>query len=128
MISVTSDHGASAERLRTKKNVVNVIRTTKDFRIKTSIIKMIKWTGLQIRKDVKETLEVGAGMENDWIVNWMTSIIKMIKWTGLQIRKDVKETLEVGAGMENDWIVNWMTDGEAKQKSARNPTYHLDSA
>ena len=93
VISVTSDQGTSADRFRTKKNVVNVIRTTKDFRIKTSIIKMIKCKGSQ---------------------------------TGLQIRKDVKETLEVGAGMENDWVVNWMTDGEAKQKSARNPTYHLD--
>ena len=93
VISVTSDHGTSADRFRTKKNVVNVIRTTKDFRIKTSIVKMIKCKGSQ---------------------------------TGLQIRKDVKEALEDGAGMRNDWIVNWMTDGEAKQKSARNPTYHLD--
>ena len=93
VISVTSDHGTCADRFRTKKNVVNVIRTTKDFRIKTSIIKMIKCKGSQ---------------------------------TGLQICRDVKEALEDGAGMENDWIVNWMTDGESKQRSARNPTYHLD--
>ena len=75
-ISITSDHGTSDDRFRSKKNTVNVIRTTKDYRIKINLVKMIlckkSQTGLQIRRDVKDVLEECCGLEDDWIVNWVT--------------------------------------------------------
>ena len=75
-ISITSDHGTSHDKKRSKKNVVTVIRTTKDFKIKSNIIKMIKCdgsqTGLRIRQDVKKVLQEGAGVQADWKVNWVT--------------------------------------------------------
>lgn len=75
-ISITSDHGTSHDKHRSKKNVVTVIRTTKDFKIKSNIVKMIRCqgsqTGLKIRQDVKEVLAEGAGVDGTWRVNWVT--------------------------------------------------------
>ena len=75
-ISITSDHGTSHDKHRSKKNVVTVIRTTKDFKINSNIVKMIRCqgsqTGLKIRQDVKEVLAEGAGVDGTWRVNWVT--------------------------------------------------------
>ena len=74
--SICSDHGTSSDQFRTKKNVVTVARTTKDFVIKKDTITMIKCegsqTGAKIRQDVKEALIQGAGWKEDVKTNWVT--------------------------------------------------------
>ena len=75
-LNICSDHGTSSDRFRTKKNAVTVARTTKDFVIKKDTLKLIicegSQTGLQIRKDVKQVLLLGAGWKPGWKVNWVT--------------------------------------------------------
>ena len=59
-ISVTLDHGTNCDVWRSKKNVVTIARTTKDFVIKKDIVKMINCngsqTGRQIRLDILKAL------------------------------------------------------------------------
>ena len=75
-INITSDHGKADDRFHTKRNVVTVARTTKDFTIKKDIIKVIKCEGSQtgkvIKSDVKKVLKERAGWQEDWKVNWVT--------------------------------------------------------
>ena len=75
VISVTSDHGTSSDLWRSKKNVVTVARTTKDFFIRKDIVKMIQCqgtqTGNQIKLDVLKALKDRAGYDDTWIVNWV---------------------------------------------------------
>ena len=74
-LTVCSDHGTSDDRRKTSKNVVVVHRGTKDFKIRANIVEMIRAEGRQtaskIKSDVKNTLEVGAGLQPDWLVNWV---------------------------------------------------------
>ena len=75
-ITITSDHGTSSDRFRTKKNALTVARCDKDFFIKKDILKMIECegsqTGERIREDVKKWLVHNAGWQDDWTVNWVT--------------------------------------------------------
>ena len=75
-ISITSDHGTSADKYRTKKNALTLARTTKNFVIKKDTITLIhcegSQTGAKIRSDVKKALMLGAGWKEDWTVNWVT--------------------------------------------------------
>ena len=75
-LNICSDHGTSSDRFRTKKNALTVARTTKDFVIKKDTLKLMvcegSQTGLQIRKDVKKALVLGAGWKSDWKINWVT--------------------------------------------------------
>ena len=73
--STNADHGTSDDMKKTSKNVVVVHRGTKDFKIRANIVEMIRAEGRQtaskIKSDVKHTLEVGAGLQPDWLVNWV---------------------------------------------------------
>ena len=75
-VSIMTDHGTGNDISKTKKNVVVLSRTTKDFQLKTDTVAVINCsesqTGLQIRKSVKEALEKALGLDNTWIVNWVT--------------------------------------------------------
>ena len=75
-INITSDHGTSSDRFRTKKNALTVARCDKDFCIKKDILKMIECegsqTGERIREDVKKWLVQSAGWQDNWTVNWVT--------------------------------------------------------
>ena len=74
-LTCVSDHGTSDDMKKTSKNVVVVHRGTKDFKIRANIVEMIRAEGRQtaskIKSDVKQTLEVGAGLQPDWLVNWV---------------------------------------------------------
>ena len=56
-VSIMTDHGTGNDILKTKKNVVVLSRTTKDFQLKTDTVAIINCsesqTGLQIRKSVE---------------------------------------------------------------------------
>ena len=75
-VSITSDHGTSSDKYRTKKNALTLARTTKNFVIKKDTITLIhcegSQTGAKIRSDVKQALMLGAGWKEDWTVNWVT--------------------------------------------------------
>ena len=62
-ISITSDHGTSADKYRTKKNALTLARTTKNFVIKKDTITLINCegsqTGAKLMSDVKKALILG---------------------------------------------------------------------
>ena len=75
-IQVITDHGSSSDIFKTKKNAVAVAWSTKDFIIKRATTDLYKCkgsqSGLQIRKDVKNSLVEWAGWRPGWRVNWVT--------------------------------------------------------
>lgn len=75
VVNITSDHGTSKDRFHTHKNVLTLSRCTKDFKIKTDTVDVIKCDGSQngrvIRTDIRDKLDE-AGRKDSWIVNWTT--------------------------------------------------------
>ena len=76
ILNITSDHGTSSDRFRTKKNALTVARCTSNFIIKRDTLDVItcigSQTGKRIKEDVKDSLAQYAGFEEDWSVNWVT--------------------------------------------------------
>jgi hypothetical protein len=74
-ISITVDGGTSKDRKKTKKNAVTIHRTTKDFKLKSDTLAVVKVNGSQnaddVRKQVKEVLKT-YGYQEDWVLNMTT--------------------------------------------------------
>ena len=72
-VQLTSDHGTSSDRFRSHKNLLTIIRCTKDFQIKTDLVPLISCEGSQtgevIRSDVRNELDK-IGRDKFFVFNY----------------------------------------------------------